>query len=36
MIGLIIGAIFTVIGVITLVATSAIALSQEVQTYFCQ
>ena len=33
MIGLIIGAIFTIIGIITSVATSAIALSQEIQTH---
>ena len=33
MMGLIIGAIFTIIGIITVVATSAIVLSQEVQTH---
>lgn len=33
MIGLIIGATFTIIGIITSVATSATALSEEVQTH---
>ena len=33
MVGLITGAIFTVIGIITSIATSAIALYQEVQTH---